>query len=259
MAAWYGGTWSPPTSRSVSTRNAGLSVSHPRGRGLGPLLNRTCWIRSTVPIHRNCARSRRRWSSWASRCGRLDRSTACSRAGCTPRQPRGSTPEALERPERADSAPIVHLAPALILRRRTERSFIRAFQEIIDQLNSGHPVPEGCRTFVSVSEDPERGNASGESGHAAGPGEIYFPLPANEAQREIVRRLTANQGVLVQGPPGTGKSHTIVNLICHALATGQRVLVTSHAVRALKVLQRKCRSPSRSATRRPMRPPGNRP
>ena len=153
----------------------------------------------------------------------------------------GEYTDALKPPEGAASAPKVHLAPALILRRRTERSFIRAFQEIIDQLNSDHPVPEGCRTFVSVSEDAERGNASVESGHAASPGEIYFPLPANEAQREIVRRLTANQGVLVQGPPGTGKSHTIVNLICHALATGQRVLVTSHAVRALKVLQRMIR------------------
>ena len=171
----------------------------------------------------------------------------------------GEYTDAIERPERAGSAPIVHLAPALILRRRTERSFIRAFQEIIDQLNSDHPVPEACRTFVSVSEDSERGNASGESGHAAGPGEIYFPLPANEAQREIVRRLTANQGVLVQGPPGTGKSHTIVNLICHALATGQRVLVTSHAVRALKVIQRMIRDSApdlapafgRAARRRP--------
>ena len=153
----------------------------------------------------------------------------------------GEYTDALERPERAGSAPIVHLAPALILRRRTERSFIRAFQEIIDQLNSDHPVPEGCRTFVGISEDSGRGNASWENGHAADPGEIYFPLPANEAQREIVRRLTGNQGVLVQGPPGTGKSHTIVNLICHALATGQRVLVTSHAVRALKVLQRMIR------------------
>ena len=40
----------------------------------------------------------------------------------------GQYTEALARPERAGSAPVVHLAPALILRRRTERSFIRAFQ-----------------------------------------------------------------------------------------------------------------------------------
>lgn len=43
--------------------------------------------------------------------------------------------------------------------------------------------------------------------------------------------------MLVQGPPGTGKSHTISNLICHLLATGHRLLVTSHAARALRVLK----------------------
>ena len=40
----------------------------------------------------------------------------------------------------------------------------------------------------------------------------------------------------MQGPPGTGKSHTIANLICHLLATGQRILVTAKTPRALKVL-----------------------
>ena len=153
----------------------------------------------------------------------------------------GHYSEVLGRPERAGSAPVVHLAPALILRRRTERSFIRAFQEIIDQLEAGKSVPEGVLDFVTVSEEPRPGSATNDSGNGAHPGETYFPLPANDAQREIVRRLTANRGVLVQGPPGTGKSHTIVNLICHALATGQRVLVTSHAVRALKVLRRMIR------------------
>jgi hypothetical protein len=43
----------------------------------------------------------------------------------------------------------------------------------------------------------------------------------------------------VEGPPGTGKSHTIANLVCHFLATGQRVLVTSHTARALNVLHNK--------------------
>ena len=68
---------------------------------------------------------------------------------------------------------------------------------------------------------------------------MYFPLPANDAQQEIVRRLRRQRGVLVQGPPGTGKSHTIVNLVSHLLATDQRVLVTSHTARALKVLRDK--------------------
>jgi very-short-patch-repair endonuclease len=44
---------------------------------------------------------------------------------------------------------------------------------------------------------------------------------------------------LVQGPPGTGKSHTIANLICHLLATGQRVLVTAKTPRALQILEHK--------------------
>ena len=144
---------------------------------------------------------------------------------------------ALDRPQRPGPAPVVHLAPALILRRRTERSFISAFEEIIKELEAGKPVPEGVSRFISVSEDHTGGRVTSESGNGARLRETYFPLPANGAQLQIVQRLTANQGVLVQGPPGTGKSHTIVNLICHALASGQRVLVTSHAVRALKVLQ----------------------
>jgi len=45
------------------------------------------------------------------------------------------------------------------------------------------------------------------------------------------------QGVVVQGPPGTGKTHTIANIICHYLATGRRVLVTSKSEGALAVLR----------------------
>ena len=68
---------------------------------------------------------------------------------------------------------------------------------------------------------------------------MYFPLPANAEQESIVNKIQTQNGVLVQGPPGTGKSHTIANLICHLLAQGQRVLVTSHTARALKVLKDK--------------------
>jgi ATP-dependent exoDNAse (exonuclease V) beta subunit len=42
---------------------------------------------------------------------------------------------------------------------------------------------------------------------------------------------------VVQGPPGTGKTHTIANVICHYLAQGKRVLVTSKGEAALSVLQ----------------------
>ena len=69
-------------------------------------------------------------------------------------------------------------------------------------------------------------------------GEVFFPKPSNEEQRRIVDKIRAASGVLVQGPPGTGKSHTIANLICHLLATGQRTLITAKTPRALQVLER---------------------
>ena len=69
--------------------------------------------------------------------------------------------------------------------------------------------------------------------------ELYFPLPYNDEQVTIVQRLQRAPGVAVQGPPGTGKTHTIANIICHYLATGKRILVTSRGEPALQVLQSK--------------------
>jgi hypothetical protein len=69
--------------------------------------------------------------------------------------------------------------------------------------------------------------------------ELYFPLPSNEEQITIIEHLERAPGVTVQGPPGTGKTHTIANVICHYLATGRRVLVTSRGEPALQVLQDK--------------------
>ena len=154
--------------------------------------------------------------------------------------PDGAYSDSLERPGQAGPAPLVHFAPALILRPRTERSLVHAFQEIIGQLEGDATVSEGVARFINPPADDTPAADAGVDVDGGAPaaldGELYFPLPANDAQRQIVRRLNANRGVLVQGPPGTGKSHTIVNLILHALATGQRVLVTSHAPRALRVL-----------------------
>ena len=42
---------------------------------------------------------------------------------------------------------------------------------------------------------------------------------------------------MLLGPPGTGKSQTITNVICHYVATGRRVLVTSKGEPATEVLQ----------------------
>ena len=66
---------------------------------------------------------------------------------------------------------------------------------------------------------------------------FFFPKPFNDEQVSIIQRLMHADGVVVQGPPGTGKTHTIANIICHYLATGKRVLVTSKGEAALTVLR----------------------
>lgn len=69
--------------------------------------------------------------------------------------------------------------------------------------------------------------------------ELYFPMAYNDEQVQIIQMLEAHDGVVVQGPPGTGKTHTIANVICHYLALGKRVLVTSMKDPALSVLREK--------------------
>ncbi len=68
------------------------------------------------------------------------------------------------------------------------------------------------------------------------PRDLYFPKPFNDEQLRIIQLLDVFDGVVVQGPPGTGKTHTIANVICHYLADGKRVLVTSMKDQALAVL-----------------------
>ena len=67
--------------------------------------------------------------------------------------------------------------------------------------------------------------------------EFFFPKLFNDDQISIIRKLNEADGVVVQGPPGTGKTHTIANIICHYMATGRRVLVTSKGEAALTVLR----------------------
>jgi len=143
----------------------------------------------------------------------------------------------------ADQIPKVTFAPAVFLRNRTSRSLVASFRAVIDQIKHGEEVPVGIQKLLELeilqtSPSVENDN-SAESHEFKAESLVHFPLPANQEQMEVVERLNRDQGVLVQGPPGTGKSHTIANLICHLLAQGKRILVTSQTPRALKVLRAK--------------------
>ncbi len=151
----------------------------------------------------------------------------------------GAFSDQLTIPKGAGEEPLVHMAPAVILRPRTDFNFVRVFDEIVDQLDGGFDIPSGLQRIVDILDDDIKGSTNATSKHQTEDEEIYFPLPANKDQREIAEKLQSRQGILVQGPPGTGKSHTIVNIVCHLLALGKKVLVTSHTPRALNVLREK--------------------
>lgn len=65
---------------------------------------------------------------------------------------------------------------------------------------------------------------------------LLFPLLSNRAQRSMARKAERARLLVVQGPPGTGKSQSITNLVCHLVAHGHSVLVTSHQNKALEVI-----------------------
>ena len=92
---------------------------------------------------------------------------------------------------------------------------------------------EAYPSYRGVSTVPGVTSSDG-SGH-----DLFFPMPFNREQVEVIQRLATRPGVVVQGPPGTGKTHTIANIISHYLALGKRVLVTSQKAPALKVLRDK--------------------
>lgn len=125
---------------------------------------------------------------------------------------------------------------------------INDLRKIREKLKECLELPAGPLALVTpastIALDYQHVNFRGLSsrsmdGSTAEPKELYFPLPYNDEQVTIVQRLEHAPGVTVQGPPGTGKTHTIANIICHYLATGKRVLVTSRGEQALKVLQSK--------------------
>lgn len=142
---------------------------------------------------------------------------------------------------RTIAKPLVEYAPALILRKRSVRGLTEILRKIKDQIEEGLEIPPEFQDLAEIPQDQEYDNEPGDGEHQSPSkfdGEIYFPKPFNKEQRQILEKLRQSNGVLVQGPPGTGKSHTIANLICHLLATGNRILVTAKTPRALLVIER---------------------
>lgn len=135
--------------------------------------------------------------------------------------------------------PVVICAPALILRKRSAKGLTDVLQKIREKIEMGEGIPS---EFLDLAEiqlgDNENAGSSPPVEPTTFDSEVFFPKPSNKEQRLIVDKIRLTNGVLVQGPPGTGKSHTIANLICHLLATGQRILITAKTPRALRSLEK---------------------
>ena len=150
-------------------------------------------------------------------------------------------------PEAADSLVITD-AWVLLARPKAQNFLVEDLARLQAKLDQGCEIPDGPLALVSppsgtpVEFEPihYRGISSrGEAPAGSKAPELFFPLPYNAEQVTIVQRLERAAGVTVQGPPGTGKTHTIANIICHYLAMGRRILVTSRGEPALRVLQSK--------------------
>ena len=143
---------------------------------------------------------------------------------------------------------VVTDAWVMLSRPRANNVLVDDLRRLQEKVTDECELPAGVTAIVSPPSDEPveyaamnfRGLSSrGDMSSGKAPIELYFPLPYNEEQVTIVSRLEHAAGVTVQGPPGTGKTHTIANIICHYLATGRRVLVTSKGEPALEVLQSK--------------------
>jgi hypothetical protein len=151
---------------------------------------------------------------------------------------------------------IVTDAWVLLSRARAINYLFEDLKRLQEKLEGGCAIYDGPLALVTPPSDLPvefepinfRGLSSRGNTAAGDIEELYFPLPYNDEQVTIVQRLKRAAGVTVQGPPGTGKTHTIANVICHYLATGKRVLVTSRGEPALAVLQEKIPEEIRALT-----------
>lgn len=137
----------------------------------------------------------------------------------------------------------------LFVRPKTSHFLLQDLERLREVVKSIDKLPAGpYALFKDPSTEPSvfnkipfRGISSPNPEPIAGrePEDLYFPKPYNNEQMMIVERLEQAPGVVAQGPSGTGKTHTIANIICHYLAKGRSILVTSKGEQALRVLKEK--------------------
>jgi very-short-patch-repair endonuclease len=132
-----------------------------------------------------------------------------------------------------------HIVDTGVVFARPKQRMLRGFlEQLRDRLLAGDTASIGALAAILTHEPSNlrMPDDRPEDWHRVGQ-RLLMPLPTNEAQESIARRLAQHRNVAVQGPPGTGKTHTIRNLICHLMANGKRVLVVAQKEDPLRVLR----------------------
>ncbi|MCW2685340.1 MAG: IstB-like binding protein [Mycobacterium sp.] len=137
------------------------------------------------------------------------------------------------------TSPKGSFAPAIILRRRTNRGLVQIYQDIVTQIQLSGEIPSGVMPLIDPDRQPESEPSTTPGAVVRIDDEDFLPLPVNDAQRRIIERADSTAQTVVQGPPGTGKTHTAAALVSHLLAQGKRVLITAHTDRALREVRGK--------------------
>ncbi|MEU5408685.1 AAA domain-containing protein [Nocardia asteroides] len=136
-------------------------------------------------------------------------------------------------PAGATSSPVAYYAPAIVLRKRSNRGMVNALRAVADNIrNTGH-MPTGMVNLVDPDHEPAVTSCDDTGAIVHDGQDKFLPLPLNDVQLRILDHVDRHAHTLVQGPPGTGKTHTAAALITHLLAQGKRVLITAHTDRAL--------------------------
>lgn len=79
--------------------------------------------------------------------------------------------------------PVASFAPALILRKRSARGYLRLLDTIQKYLENGGTVPDGFALISGTGRSPSANSSDGRGNFTE---TVYFPLPANDDQLEIV-------------------------------------------------------------------------
>lgn len=153
--------------------------------------------------------------------------------------PEGKYVEEFFNIDKKTTVPIITYSPVIFMRKKGFRIWENELKEAIEKIKAGYEVPDTLKMLVTDNPYEYINHDKSKEEWDKLSEDLLFPLPYNNEQKLIIQKLASNCGVIVQGPPGTGKSHTIANLICHLLAHGKRILVTSEKERALKVLKNK--------------------